>query len=305
MSKRARLYFEAAALAKGGHILKDTLEMCCEDGFDTFSVETTLGEAKGNALARKVLDTEKSLRKRYRYRASNTIVCHREQLRTLNPKSLAKKKFWLKVNCADWQEYTMLLEHLDKSGAAAQFDMAGSFQANCTDLFDEWLYAKEVAEIANFTALLKLALMKERSACEHDSCLGTVLSIDGAGTAYWCKHNRPETVLCHSGEAKIFPDYLSKGSFERYLDAHYQKRERCRTECQCYELCQGGCPLHCDPQGDQPSLCTERDFAERIDHVSRKMRGIMEAGELALINKHARAILLDAVAHAPFSEVFV
>ncbi|MCL1809062.1 MAG: SPASM domain-containing protein [Clostridiales bacterium] len=167
------------------------------------------------------------------------------------------------------------------------------------ELFDRWLISGDPAE-TSCEDLLKLVILKERNGCEHNSCLGKVLSIDSAGMVYWCKHNKPKTALGSIGEIKTLSDCFSNKVFEKHLDAHYKKRETCKSTCKHFELCLGGCPLRCDLDGH----CTEQEFIEIAEHALSETKRFIKLGDLSLLNKQARAIVLNAVAHAPFSELF-
>jgi hypothetical protein len=50
--------------------------------------------------------------------------------------------------------------------------------------------------------------------------------------------------------------------------------------------------------------CLEQDYIMIINHISHKLYQVVKLNDLSLLNKHARRILLDAIAHTPFSEFF-
>ncbi|MCL1982095.1 MAG: hypothetical protein FWG53_03245 [Clostridiales bacterium] len=203
------------------------------------------------------------------------------------------------------QKLNALLELCRNASVEAKVIFGYSSEITITrELFDSWLISGDPAETNCCADLLKLVILKERSGCEHNSCLGRVLSIDSAGMVYWCKHNKPKTALGSIGEIKTFSDCFKNEVFERHLDAHYKKRETCKSTCRHFELCLGGCPLRCELGSPQNGQCTEQEFIEVAEHVLSETKRIIKLGDLSPLNKQARAIVLDAVAHAPFSELF-
>jgi radical SAM protein with 4Fe4S-binding SPASM domain len=332
MSKQISLFFIVEDSVITCQRLTAVLEKCCEAGHDTYHIEFTFKDVDVNNLfIEKIIEVARTLKERFKFKADYTLACRYEQLRGLSLRGLAKKGFNIKLlldGVAQLRTVSKPAKHVVRFLPKAEifvnnlvvcepvsisnltcdieiplrFDCINGIESNFMNLFSDWLFSKSAVEIKNFTDLLKLMLMKERNGCEYNSCLGHVLSVDSSGIVYWCKHNRPETVLGHIDEFKTLSDIFNRGQFEMYLDMHYQKREHCKSACSRYEICQGGCPLNCDTS--QKEKCTEQNFIEVIDHLSDELRRGIDLGDLSLLNKHARTVILNAIAFAPFSDFF-
>ena len=329
MSKQISLFFIVEDSVITCKRLMAVLEKCCEASHNVFHVEFTFKNIEVSSLfVEKIVEVERTLKKRFNFKADYTLICQYEQLRGLRLRGLAKRGFNIKLLLNDIAQLRTFskaakrvarfipkaevfvnnfaeCEPVSLSNLICEINMPLRFECingNFMNLFSDWLFSKHAVEIRNFTELLKLILMKERNGCEYNSCLGHVLSIDSLGVAYWCKHNRPETALGHIDEFKILSDFFNSGQFEMYLDMHYQKREYCKSKCSRHEICQGGCPLNCDTS--QKEKCTEQNFIEVVEHLSDELRRGIDMYDLSLLNKYACTIILNAIAFAPFSDFF-
>ena len=324
MSKQISLFFVVEDSAITCKRLSAMLEICCEADHNAFHIEFALKDiGVNNLFIEKVIEVKKY----FNITADYTLACRFEQLSELHLRSLAKKRFNIKLlldDAAQLQTFSKIAKQVARFFPKAEvfvnkqpvsipnltcdidiplrFDCKNGVDDILKNLFNDWLFSKQAVEIKNFTDMLKLILMKERNGCEYNSCLGHILSVDSSGMVYWCKHNRPETVLGHIDDCKTLSDFFNSGQFENYLDIHYQKREYCNSNCNRYEICQGGCPLNCDLS--QKEKCSEENFIAVIDHITNELRRGIGLGDLSLFNKHARTIILNAIAYAPFSEFF-
>lgn len=308
MSKKISIFIIVEDYEATCKRLTSVLEKCCEAGHNLFHIEFTFKDIEiTNLFVDKIFE----LKKRLNITADYTLVCRYEQLRGLHLRGLAKKGFNIKLLIDDMAQLkTKTAKRVTKSEVFVACELASipkidtplplRFECINVNLFRDWLFSKDAVDIRNFTDLLKLILLKERNGCEYNSCLGHVLSIDDLDIVYWCKHNKPETALGYIEEFKTLADCFNNGQFEKYLDMHYQRREYCQSKCSRYEICQGGCPLNCDTS--QKEKCTEQNYIEVIDHISNELCRGIDQGDLSLFNKHARTIILNAIAFAPFSD---
>jgi len=332
MSKQVSLFFIVEDIEITCKRIAAILEFCCEAGYDAYHIEFTFIEIDVNNLfVVKIIEIERVLKKRLDFTVTYTLSCRFEQIRKLRLRGHAKKRFNVKILLDDidrlrifsktskriarflskaeiFMKYPAVceLESISKLTCGVdislRFECVNGVDDNFMSLFSDWLFSKHDFEIKDFTDLIKLILMKERTGCEYNSCLGHVLSFDSSGMVYWCKNNKPETVLGHIDEIKNLSDFLHGGQFEKYLDMHYHKREYCKSNCSRYEICQSGCPLNCGTLHN--NKCMEQSFIEVIDHISKGLHRGIDLGDLSVLNKYARTIILNAIAFAPFSGFF-
>ena len=301
MSKKISLFFVVEDSVITCNRFTAILEKFCEAGHDVYNIDFTIKDIEvNNSLVKKVIEAERFLKKRFKFKAYYTLSCKFEQLRGLRMRELAKKGFNVKILVDDIEQ----LHAFSKTKTRiSRFELVSvSPGSDFLKLFSDWLFSKDAVDIVNFSDLLKLILMKERNSCEYNSCMGNVLSIDSSGIVYWCKHNKPETALGRTDEHKSLSDLFNSGQFEKYLDLHYQHREYCKSACSLFETCQSGCPLNCSTT--QKEKCIEQNFIKFIDHAYNGLRRGIDLGDLTFLNKHARTILVNALAYTPFSDFF-
>ena len=302
MIEKMNLFFEMDEAQSSCQRAIAIIKKCCESEYDEVIVEFKLNNIYGNKFFKKFIKMQRALKKRTAVNIKSIFVCTPEQLSGLNLRFLHSKGVTIKVLLTQLKNMDCIL-NID-SKHPVQIELSNSIAAeDFISLFNEWLFSENKAEIINYSSLLKLLLMKERSGCEHNSCLGGALSVDVSGMLYWCKHNKPEAKLCHFNDVKDqdFHDLFDRSSFEEYLDMHFQKREQCKAECITFDLCQGGCPIRCDTS----NKCHEHEFIEQMDKLSLSVRSCLKMNDLSRLNKLAKKIILDAAAYAPFSDVFM
>jgi radical SAM protein with 4Fe4S-binding SPASM domain len=338
MNKEMMLFFNVGKPENLIQQLSFILDTCCREEYSSFVIRFTL-DHKGidRSTIKSVINIEKEHQEKHHFLVRNIIECDIECLTKMDIRYLSQKGFLICLNIGVFKKIgthykTMNLIKRYKSSVEillscpANSDVSkflvevgkcplpirikaieGSYE-DLILLFDKWILSDNNANLLNLTDLLKAIMMKERIGCEYNSCMGRVLSIDTTGRMYWCKHNSKETILSGTHEiiyeSCALGDLLGQGMFELYLDAHLQKREYCMSTCERYDICQGGCPLHCVFETNQNERCFERIHFDAFEHMSGEIKKILKAGDLSSFNNHARAIVLDAIAYAPFSDIF-
>ena len=331
MSRHMSLHFSVTDQHATYQRFKSILEMCCEAGQKSILAYFMFGEIRiDKNFVRQIKHVERDMRKRFRFSIKYSIICQREQINRVNLREAAIMGFKITLMIDDMiqlrkfrrlikkieryvpgselyvKNYTRLTADLItyyKCHMPLRFEIPEIVDADFLELFDNWVFLKDHPELGNYTDLLKVILLNEQCICEYDSCLGRVLSVDSSGVVYWCKYNRAETAIMYIDELSSFYECFKNESFEKYLDAHYKKRERCKAECNCFRLCQSGCPLRCDINKALFD-CSEHVYINAINHLAKKMRQYIGSGDLTLINESIRKIVLNVIAFEPFSDFF-
>ena len=81
---------------------------------------------------------------------------------------------------------------------------------------------------------------ENRYQCKFGSCLGNVLYVDGKKNVYFCPWH---TELSDVGTLKDKVNYFNEKNAISVLSDAIAKRKQCKTECEYFEYCSGGCPL--------------------------------------------------------------
>jgi radical SAM protein with 4Fe4S-binding SPASM domain len=316
MNESITLFLEVGEIESTLRILKSTLEMFYNAEFKSCSIELILGDVN---ISNYFISEIKKIKTEFsKIKFLFVFSCREKHLRKINIREFEKNNFVISLIIDDVQQLQTVKRKKKVLSDVIFETKSDNFEFfllnNCEDVpiklnslsdinddeFEKWLLSKESANISNFADLIKTVLSKKRIGCEYNSCMGRVLSINSVGEIFWCKHNNPETKLCQISDFQNFSDVLDNGLFEKCLDNHLQKREHCKSECNHYNICQGGCPLRCN--GVQ---CTEQEYIKAIGVASDKLQQVVSLRDLSLLNNHAKAILLDSVARTPFSDFFI
>lgn len=330
MSKDVTLFFSVTDTPSLCQRLRAAFRIFCDDGYDFFTVRFSFcSTSVSNDFIKKTVAVNKNQREKHHFHVKYIIVCHYKQLKRVSLRLLSKHGFIINLQVDDVSEICALTKTIKRINrfipdseisvkhppASNSFDLIDgcplpirleSFNHNNDDLipvFNKWIRSEYGAEILNFTGLLNLIMRGEHTNCEYNSCLGRILSVDASGLSYWCKLSKPETALCQIDSVKTLDELYSNGLFEDYLDAHLKKREFCMKSCSGYGMCQSGCPLHCDLKTVQNEQCTEQEYLDVMEHISAELGRILMLGDLSILNKCARAVVLRAFAFAPFSDI--
>lgn len=333
MNKDMTLFFRVTDNNTGMvcHEVSSALKMLCEDEYEIIifrflTCETTIK----NKFIKDIVETEKTWQENHIVYIKNIISCTPNQLRStslyllskygfsislqientsgiINAKKKVKKikrlihDFEISLNCPiDFNTY----EFFENIPFPIRLESLNRFNDAYTALFAKWLISSNNTEILNFTEVMKTIMLNEHLDCEYHSCLGRILSVDASGLSFWCRYNRPETELNQMCSAASLAELFNEGVFEDYLDAHINKREFCKGSCSKFEMCQGGCPLQCSLKTGENEMCTEQKYLCILEHITIVIKRILSSGDLSVLNKHARAIVLKTLAFAPFSEIF-
>jgi len=329
MNKYMNLYFSVTNEQDTIQMLTRTIEMLCHAGYNAFHVEFIFEKIDiSRQFVKHLLEAVRDMKRRFHFSIGYTVVCRNEQLRKVYLRDLAKKGVRIRLLIDNTSQLgtslrpikklaslipklevyvehyeppfdTLSLTTVKKIPIPIRFKFPTYSDDRYLKLFDEWILSKDSAELGNFSDMLQVILMNRQNCCEHDSCMGSVLSIDSTGMMYWCKNKEVETALANINDMESLADCFNHGDFEKYLDAHYVKREYCQAKCDYFDICQSGCPLRCDMYGHS-NHCTEQEYINAINHIFDKLRQCLGLSDLALINKHARTSILNAIAHMQY-----
>lgn len=115
-----------------------------------------------------------------------------------------------------------------------------------THWFDQWIENPKGGWIDQFLdAVSYIYTQTHVTDCCHDSCLGKYLYIDEKGNSYFCGRKREGSLMDGSVGGDLYDD-----GYENTLKKSIEKRKKCRSTCQGFVCCQGGCPLEEDFSSD-------------------------------------------------------
>jgi len=111
------------------------------------------------------------------------------------------------------------------------------------DLYNYWIDDELCNINVNpFTHYLKMILNNEHPVCKHASCLGRWLSIDSSGDISACnRYFPPEFCMGNVHELENIEDAYKSIGFRELLMGSVKRRELCKSECEVYNYCLGGC----------------------------------------------------------------
>lgn len=108
-------------------------------------------------------------------------------------------------------------------------------------LFDYWLKDKECKINVNpFNLFVKLLVGENSGVCNMGACIGNWLCIEPNGDITPCNRSFPFIFGNIQSVNSISDIYSSKGMNDLLFGA-IQRREKCRTECDYFDYCKGGC----------------------------------------------------------------
>lgn len=111
------------------------------------------------------------------------------------------------------------------------------------EFFDYWVSDKECnINILFFHEFIDYILFGEKSLCSYNSCLGKHIGIRFDGEIYNCNRDFPKD-LCF-GNINDYVDIhecFESDGFKKIVDEAYKRRKLCKSDCEIFDFCAGGC----------------------------------------------------------------
>jgi len=120
------------------------------------------------------------------------------------------------------------------------------------EFFDYWSYDSGCnIKISYFEDFVKYILYKEKDLCCYNSCLGKHIGVHYNGAIYNCNRDFPKSFSF--GNIYDYTDirqcFNSQG-FEKLLEKAVERRYNCKSSCEIYGFCEGGCNSTALASGD-------------------------------------------------------
>ncbi len=165
-------------------------------------------------------------------------------------------------------------------------------------MFDEWLFDKDsdVPLIPHYLYLLNALGESVESDCAHDSCLTKWICIYPNGDIYPCAKSCPEDFrLTNIKDVDHINDVFMTEGFRRILIGTIERRAICRSQCEFFDNCNGGCSIDAfyqcgigNPGGDS---C--RIFKAVFGHIKDVSDHILrDKPDLSQYNKYVRDAII-------------
>lgn len=166
------------------------------------------------------------------------------------------------------------------------------FDDNFLVLFKEWVYDKNGYRINIFADILSRILLDYwGTKCQYRSCLTKNFYIDADGAIYSCKSKKNK--ICNLQDVYSVSDILSHEKFAMLLKQAIAKRALCKTKCEFYEWCQGGCPLSLNEEDNE---CDEKRLFEVVDDIRELLCRIICKADYRELNPAVKDMILSGVA---------
>jgi radical SAM protein with 4Fe4S-binding SPASM domain len=134
--------------------------------------------------------------------------------------------------------------------------------------FSEWISDEDGVWFLPFRNIFSSLLMGVSvEDCEHSSCLGKYLYVDEAGSVYFCRKKKSESVMYRIAEQQ--EGQLYRGSYEDTLGACIKARKECRDNCGKFNICHGGCPLN--PRKNTMCTAYRNLIPELVDFIQKEI----------------------------------
>lgn len=131
----------------------------------------------------------------------------------------------------------------EEGGATEQGCAApGGFADGMVKLFDEWLYDKNGIDIRLFGTYVAMALGTNFRICANASCHGKYLGISPDGTLYNCgRYSVTQYPFGNVDDFSGLDEVYRSDGFKALVSGAIERRKKCKTKCEYFELCGGGC----------------------------------------------------------------
>jgi len=173
-----------------------------------------------------------------------------------------------------------------------------AFIRSSIEMFDRWLFDKEteIPLIPHYLYVLNALGEPAESDCAHTSCLTKWMCLYPNGDIYPCGKGCPsEFKMCNLNDIEQISDIFGTEGFVKILRGSIERREKCKSECDLFPFCNGGCSMdayyECGIENTGGDSC--RIFKAVFGHILKTMNDIeKERPDLSVYNKFVREAVL-------------
>lgn len=112
----------------------------------------------------------------------------------------------------------------------------------------------------------RACFMNSPKSCDFNSCLGTTLLIDREGNTGICPFIENQIELNDVSDIDDIRQLFSTDTFAELMKKNIEKRNKCKSNCDKFAFCKGGCPL----VSDEGECLTRTRIAETFGRMSKQ-----------------------------------
>lgn len=158
----------------------------------------------------------------------------------------------------------------------------------------KWLYDKNATDITIFSNLITNYMLDYmQNDCCHSSCLGRTLYVNKDGIISFCKYHVNESKLIKIHDAKDINSIFNNMKFMSVLKNNIDRRNICKSQCDIFMNCGGGCPLE---NINNEEKCSQKSFKSAFLVMAEELDNIVQLGDLRGINPCAKNCILMSIA---------
>lgn len=162
---------------------------------------------------------------------------------------------------------------------------------NSSDFF-KWAYDINGTKLNIFSDIAEYIILDYwGTCCKYKSCLTKYFTIDTDGGIYSCRMTR--NLIGSIYEVSKFEELLNSKKFLDILKSSVSRREICKSKCEYYNMCQGGCPLSTYKSFSE---CRERAYFFILKNIEQKLKRIIREEDYRNLNPALRDIILFGAA---------
>lgn len=207
---------------------------------------------------------------------------------------------------------TVAFNPLINLGCAADNKMTldvDKYTDNCIELFDEWIFDKEVKVplLPHYQYVLTALHGPNISDCPHSSCLSYWICMHPNGDLYPCGKACPGNYkMGNINEIESLSDAFDSDGFANILLPSIKRRDKCKG-CEIYDYCNGGCTI--DAMAEGKISCSGGfsclHYKKFFSHIKETMDGIMEdKPDMRAYNGFIRDAIMGKLVNPPNMNVF-
>ncbi len=167
------------------------------------------------------------------------------------------------------------------------------------ELFDEWIYDADGVGIRTFGLYLNLASGGKYRICSCCSCHMKYISVSPSGTLYNCGRDSLGAYPFGSVDdfERVEDIFASEGAIA-LISGSVKRREKCKSSCEYFPLCAGGCADIAILEGGLDRIPTDYCYLFKTvySHVASVFKSLMEErAPLSSLNPMVKSILARTV----------
>jgi uncharacterized protein len=158
---------------------------------------------------------------------------------------------------------------------------ADDYAETSISVFNAWLYDTdaEMPLMPHLQYVMSVLGEPSQSDCAHSSCITKWISVHPNGDLYPCAKGCPaEFRLCNIGDIDRLSDAFLSDAMRNILIPSIERREKCRSGCDLFSYCNGGCSIDALSEGSMNvnggASC--RIFRKVFTHVLNVMNDIVD-----------------------------